>query len=1017
MHLRSERRVSLGRTQFIIDQCLTAFLRCQLEDPERRRDATPATHLHSPSGDTIQGQDYDRGNFSPAKPESTTLRPVPGIEIATINTDDKPADPEVLSIEDGKRLRYRPDSRITFGHCQEKVPKRLFTPETTSHTTSFATNERVVRTAGDRHTMIFAPLEHYIVTHFDGCDSLNNSFLTVKPRHQRTASEGGQPVSGTESEPTPSALLDVPISQLDEKTLRLGDIVENGSWWTGERPARHKSTDDRQSRTEAGGGLVSLKTPRINWSELAEWYRSILHAGESWLDIWAGMRPTESEDPESAARLQRYESTKLALINQQIYDSRLHLRMTLLKASERLLQRPKRPLNRPEDIRFILILLENPLLYPSHGMSKHVMAPSLPVSRSVSRSRNAEAPMAYGGATPSPTRPLTLTVPANELEDYRRHIIKRAMGILSNLPSECHHVLVSWLSRFSESHFRRLVQLAGSFVSYRLTRQRKKRIRAPKSGDSNIDEFVPTFSSSGNPTPAQLHSALHREKSAKNSNTQTKALPYEEDWQIKAAARVMALLFRANFIHHSQQPNHSSKAVCRAHAPLIPISSFYSTILDYSDIIADFEAWESRSSKFSFCQYSFFLSIWAKIRILEHDARRQMEAKAREAFFDSILGKRGVSQYLVLKVRRECLVEDSLRRVSEVVGSGEEEIKKGLRIEFDGEEGVDAGGLRKEWFLMLTREIFNPLHGLFLYDEDSQYCYFNPHCFESSEQFFLVGVLLGLAIYNSTILDIALPPFAFRKLLASPPSNSNPPSLSTPLQPFRCTLDDLAEYRPALAKGLRQLLEYEGDVEETFCQTFVVQQDRYGEIVEIPLCAGGETRPVTNSNRREFVDLYVKYVLNEAVARQFEPFKRGFFTVCGGNALYLFRPEEIELLVRGSEEPLDIPSLRAVAVYEHWPMSPPDQEPVVNWFWEFFASLVPKDQRKMLAFITGSDRIPAMGATNLVIRLVCLGYDSERFPTARTCFNMVGLYRYRTREKLESKLWRAVCESEGFGLK
>ena len=67
---------------------------------------------------------------------------------------------------------------------------------------------------------------------------------------------------------------------------------------------------------------------------------------------------------------------------------------------------------------------------------------------------------------------------------------------------------------------------------------------------------------------------------------------------------------------------------------------------------------------------------------MEHDARRQME----------IMNRKAVSQYLVLKVRRGCLVEDSLRSVSEVVGTGQEDIKKGLRIEFASEEGVDAGG-------------------------------------------------------------------------------------------------------------------------------------------------------------------------------------------------------------------------------------------------------------------------------------------------------------------------------------
>lgn len=261
-----------------------------------------------------------------------------------------------------------------------------------------------------------------------------------------------------------------------------------------------------------------------------------------------------------------------------------------------------------------------------------------------------------------------------------------------------------------------------------------------------------------------------------------------------------------------------------------------------------------------------------------------------------------------------------------------------------------------------------------------------------------------------------MPPFAFRKLLASAPRN-NIPTLSTPYQPFKRTLGDLAEYRPALAKGLQQLLEYDGDVRETFCQDFVVQMDRYGEPVSVPLCHGGENRAVTNSNRREFVDLYVKYMLDVSVSRQFEPFKRGFFTVCGGNALHLFRPEEIELLVRGSSEGLDIPSLRAVAVYEHWPSANPEREPVVNWFWDFFARVSLGDQRKILSFITGSDRIPGMGATSLIIRLVCLGQDSERFPIARTCFNMLAVYRYNSRAKFESRFWRAVVESEGFGLK
>ena len=361
---------------------------------------------------------------------------------------------------------------------------------------------------------------------------------------------------------------------------------------------------------------------------------------------------------------------------------------------------------------------------------------------------------------------------------------------------------------------------------------------------------------------------------------------------------------------------------------------------------------------------------------------------------------------------------------------------------------------------------------MFIYDEDSHLCYFNPNTFEKSDQYFLVGAVIGLAIYNSTILDIPLPPFAFKKLLANASAVPSTSSLSssaagslnlrhaTPL-----TLDDLSDYQPALAQGLRRLLEFEGEV-ETFCLDFVIETDRYGEKVRYQLCPDGDKRQVTNKNRHEYVELYVQYLLDSSVDRQFAPFQRGFYTVCSGKALGLFRPEEIELLVRGSDEALDVLALKAVAIYENWPceeenaaggndntnnsttknelesaisssprrhhhhqqqhrnrQSPQMNRPgrpepkAVSWFWELFNSAEAQDQRKILSFITGSDRIPAQGPASLVIKIVCAGEDCERFPVARTCFNMLMLYRYGSRQKLVKKLWRAVLESEGFGLK
>lgn len=866
------------------------------------------------------------------------------------------------------------------------------------------------RSRSDSSKAIFRSLENYIIACFNGIECLNSSFLLNSPPPPFRAKSDGVIVPVATS-PTSTAIHDkeIALSPLDAKTLLLGDFAENGTWWTGgartERSRSQKGFVNSPEHTR--GDRDGTKSPRINWKELHEWYYLILNAGQSWRQVSAACARESKED----SMLHKFsDPEQQRRIEQDFKEASLHLQRTLLKASESLLRRPGRPVKSPADCRFLLILFTNPMLYPpdlDHPVwaSQPEVQPSPKPDRGSTRLRPPESSVRPATTT---SRSTSTRTKGNSTINHSA-ITKRLLGLLANLPSDCHHHLVAWFSRFSESHLRKLVELIGSFVTYRLSRQhgrKRSHSHTPNNG------LVPSLSDTDMGSSAQLHAALGITGSKKPPEEKATSVLYGEDWQIKAAARIMSLFFSANNSVTHRRPHtadppdlqgDSIPTVSNAHhrankyGQKLPTSAFYNTLLDYSDLIADFEAWESRKAKFSFCQYPMFLSIWAKIRIMEHDARRQMEIKAREAFFDSIMNRKAVSQFLVLKVRRDCLVEDSLRGVSEVVGAGQEEIKKGLRIEFLHEEGIDAGGLRKEWFLLLVREVFDPDHGLFVYDEDSHYCYFNPNCFETSDQFFLVGVVLGLALYNSTILDVALPPFAFRKLLASAPAYTGPATSSVrPVATY--SLDDLAEFRPSLTKGLQQLLEYEGDVESTFCRDFVAEVDRYGQKIQIPLCPNGESRPVTNTNRYEFVDLYVRYLLDAAVARQFEPFKRGFFTVCGGNALSLFRPEEIEL--------------------EGWGTTTvPADEPVVQWFWETFKNADPRKQRRLLSFITASDRIPAMGAANLVIRIACLGDDVHRFPTARTCFNRLGLYRYSMQQQLDQRLWTAVTESEGFGMK
>ena len=571
-----------------------------------------------------------------------------------------------------------------------------------------------------RHPWVFNRLEHYLITAFKGSDILNASFPTHQPSI-RSASSGNPPRMRLDPSSTPEPLLNAPVFEPDAKTLLLGDLAENSSWWMNEWAQDEGQVPPTKDKVSHKSCIVSSRNPRINWTEVSHFYHSILTAGSSWADQWATKRPNAGCSEADRIRSKRWESINMSAIEKDIVDSRVHLQRTLMKATENLLKRPRRPLKKAEDTRFLFILLANPLLLsPGSYAQINTDQASHRGDRRPSTSKDIPRPTTRDGKSSRTDAPRSTARPSGSNHHYG--VLKRILGLMSNMPNDSHHYHVSWFSRLPTGQFERLIEMVGKFINYRLTRQHgHKREEITK----NNDELVPSFNSAAGNTPAELHAAINNRRSP-NKETKKKEAPivYAEDWQIRSAARVMALLFTANLsrashkfkagLGHSRDRRHVD--VGRNHSgrfqgSAVPISKFYNTLLDYSDLIRDFEIWESRSPKFSFCQYPFLLSIWAKIHILEHDARRQMEVRAREAFFSSILSHRPVSQYLVLKVRRECLVEDSLRGVSEVVGSGQEEIKKGLRIEFVGEEGVDAGGLRKEWFLSLVREVFDPHHG------------------------------------------------------------------------------------------------------------------------------------------------------------------------------------------------------------------------------------------------------------------------------------------------------------------
>jgi len=283
---------------------------------------------------------------------------------------------------------------------------------------------------------------------------------------------------------------------------------------------------------------------------------------------------------------------------------------------------------------------------------------------------------------------------------------------------------------------------------------------------------------------------------------------------------------------------------------------------------------------------------------------------------------------------------------------------------------------------------------MFTYNEDTRTFWFNSVSTDYDE-FKLIGIILGLAIYNGIILDLHFPFVIYKKLVGLEP-----------------TLDDIDDINPGLGQGLRKLLQFEGNVEEAFTQNFQVSYEAFDTVMTHDLKEGGSEIPLTNENRQEYVDLYVQWYLKESIASQFDYFLRGFRLLCDSPAFKMFRAEELELLVCGSPM-LDFEELEKVTQYDNGYHK---EHRVIRDFWSIVHSMTLEQKKKLLFFSTGSDRSPIGGLGKLSFVITRHGEDSDRLPQAHTCFNHLLLPEYSSREKLQERLMTAISNAEGFGM-
>ncbi|KAI1745403.1 hypothetical protein F4680DRAFT_465373 [Xylaria scruposa] len=356
---------------------------------------------------------------------------------------------------------------------------------------------------------------------------------------------------------------------------------------------------------------------------------------------------------------------------------------------------------------------------------------------------------------------------------------------------------------------------------------------------------------------------------------------------------------------------------------------------------------------------------------------------------------------LQLQVRREHVFHDSFKSL--YFKSGDEMKFSKLNIRFHGEEGVDAGGVTREWFQVLARQMFDANYALFV-PVSSDRTTFHPNKLSGINDehllfFKFIGRIIGKALYEGRLLDCYFSRAVYKRILGKPVS-----------------VKDMESFDPEYYKSLSWMLN--NDITDIITETFSVEDDEFGVTKVSDLCENGRNIPVTEENKHDYVRLVVEHKLLSSVKDQMEHFLKGFHDIIPAELISIFNEQELELLISGLPD-VDIDDWKSNTEYHNYTPSSPQ----IQWFWRALRSFDKEEVAKLLQFVTGTSKVPLNGFKELEgmngINRFNIHRDygnKDRLPSSHTCFNQLDLPEYENYETLRRQLLKAITTgSDYFG--
>ncbi|XP_050691858.1 E3 ubiquitin-protein ligase NEDD4-like isoform X5 [Eriocheir sinensis] len=420
------------------------------------------------------------------------------------------------------------------------------------------------------------------------------------------------------------------------------------------------------------------------------------------------------------------------------------------------------------------------------------------------------------------------------------------------------------------------------------------------------------------------------------------------------------------------------------------------------------EGWEQRvhtDGRIFFIDHKKRTTTWEDPRLLNPAIAGKAipysrDYKQKYEFFKNRLPKpANVPNKFDIKVKRNNILEDSFAIISQV--SRVDLLRTKLWIEFEGEVGLDYGGVAREFFFLLSKEMFNPYYGLFEYSATDNYTLqINPYsgmCNEEHLRYFkFIGRVAGMAVFHGKLLDaFFIRPF-YKMMLSKP--------------------IELKDMESVDSEYYNSLLWIQENDPADLDLTFSVDEETFGRTTSHNLKENGLNIPVTNENKNEYIELVINWRFVQRIHNQMEAFREGFNDVVPVSHIKIFDENELELLMCGIVS-IDVKDWRNNTVYkgEYHP-----NHIVIQWFWRVVLSFTNEMRARLLQFVTGTSRVPMNGFKELYgsngpqLFTIEMWGETKNYPRSHTCFNRLDLPPYQSYHELREKLVKAIEGTVGF---